>query len=86
MPENELGELARHMGHELSVHRRYYRLQEDVTELAKVSKLLLLVDGGKAHQFARRNLDDIQINGTKNRLSLQCRYLFWSSLGHVSAR
>ena len=65
MPENELGELARHMGHELSVHRHFYRLQEDVTELAKISKLFPLVDGGKAHQFAKRNLNDIQINGTK---------------------
>ncbi|CAG2257072.1 unnamed protein product [Mytilus edulis] len=41
--ENKLAEVARHMGHELAVHR----LQDDVIELAKGSKLLLaaLVDG-----------------------------------------
>ena len=63
MPENELGELARHMGHELLVHRQYYRLQEDVTELAKISKLLLLADRGKAHKFSKGNMDDIQLDG-----------------------
>lgn len=51
----ELEELARHMGHELAVHRNFYRLQEDVIELAKVSKLLLAVEEGKAGL----NIDDI---------------------------
>ena len=59
----ELEELARHMGHELSVHRSFYRLQEDVTELAKVSKLLLTVERGEAHRFAGLGLDDIQLEG-----------------------
>ncbi len=51
------------MGHELSVHRQFYRLQEDVTELAKVSKLLLTVEQGNAHQYAGMNLDDITFEG-----------------------
>ena len=59
----ELQELARHMGHELSVHRQFYRLQEDVTELAKVSKLLLTVEQGDAHLYAGMNLDDITFEG-----------------------
>ncbi|XP_021361550.1 uncharacterized protein LOC110455631 [Mizuhopecten yessoensis] len=59
----QLEELAGHMGHELSVHRQYYRLQEDVVEIAKVSKLLLTVEKGNAHQFAGMSLDDIQLDG-----------------------
>lgn len=59
----ELEELARHMGHELSVHRKFYRLQEDVIELSKISKLLLLVEGGKASAFSGMGLDDIQLEG-----------------------
>jgi len=55
--------VARHMGHELSVHRQFYRLQDDVIELAKVSKLLLAVEEGGAHQFAGRSLDDIDLSG-----------------------
>lgn len=63
----ELEELARHMGHELAVHRNFYRLQEDVIELAKVSKLLLAVEEGKAGL----NIDDIVLEGQCNILLLQ---------------
>ena len=63
MTECELQELARHVGHELAVHRRFYQLQEDVTELAKVSKLLLAVENGQAHNFAGLTLDDIDLHG-----------------------
>ena len=59
----ELQEVARHMGHELAVHRRFYRLQDDVIELAKISKLLLAVEKGRAHQFSGMSLDDIDIDG-----------------------
>ncbi|KAJ8313369.1 hypothetical protein KUTeg_009073 [Tegillarca granosa] len=45
----ELEWLANHMGHSLSVHRQYYRLQEHTLELAKVSKLLIAEDAGKCH-------------------------------------
>lgn len=63
MSETELQELARHMGHELAVHRQFYRLQEDVTELAKISKLLIAVEQGRASQFRGLTMDDIQMEG-----------------------
>jgi hypothetical protein len=66
----QLEELARHMGHELSVHRQFYRLQEDVIEMAKISKLLLVVEQGNAHQFAGLSVDDIRLEG---------RHLGWFS-------
>lgn len=74
MSDSELGELARHMGHELSVHRHFYRLQEDITELSKISKLLLLVDKGQAHQYSGKNLDDIRMEGNfyNNRCQMPC--------------
>ena len=63
MSEQELQEVARHVGHELAVHWQYYHLQDDVVELAKVSKLLIAVKQGKAHRFAGRSLDDIDLSG-----------------------
>ena len=36
--------LARHLGHDIRVHRDFYRLNESTIEIAKVSKLLLTVD------------------------------------------
>jgi len=50
LSEQELQQVARHMGHELAVHWQYYHLQDDVVELAKVSKLLIAVKQGKAHR------------------------------------
>jgi hypothetical protein len=63
MPENEVQEVARHMGHELSVHKQFYRLQDDVIELAKIAKLLLAVESGKAHQFKGISMDDLDFDG-----------------------
>lgn len=63
MPENEVQEVTRHMGHELSVHQQFYRLQDDVIELAKIAKLLLAVESGKAHKFKGISLEDLDFNG-----------------------
>ncbi|XP_069109914.1 uncharacterized protein [Argopecten irradians] len=58
----ELEWLASHMGHSLSVHREYYRLQEKTLELAKVSKLLMVVDKGLTYKYAGRRLDQITLD------------------------
>ena len=47
------------MGHEVSIHRSVYCLQEDVTKLAKISKLLLTLENGNAHKFSGMELDYI---------------------------
>ena len=51
------------MGHDINVHRQYYRIHESKLELAKVSKLLLAVDSGRASQFAGKKLDEIAVEG-----------------------
>lgn len=33
--------VARHLGHDIRIHREYYRMHDSTLELAKVSKLLL---------------------------------------------
>ena len=59
---NELEWLANHMGHDLSVHKEYYRLQDHTLELAKISKLLLAIDKGCANLVGKK-LDDISLQG-----------------------
>ncbi|CAG9835041.1 unnamed protein product [Diabrotica balteata] len=61
--ENEYDWLARHLGHDVRVHREFYRLQENAVELTKVSRLLLAVDQGEAHKFAGKALKDINLTG-----------------------
>ena len=63
LKENEQDWLAKHMGHDINVHQQYYRLQESTLELAKVSKLLLPVNSGRASQFAWKKLDEIAVEG-----------------------
>lgn len=61
--DNELDWLARHLGHDIRVHREFYRLHESTLEIAKVSKLLLSVDSGKINEWAGKSLADINICG-----------------------
>ena len=63
MNESEMGWLAKHMGHDIHVHKEFYRMQESTLELAVVGNLLLAIDEGRAHQFKGRNLRDITLDG-----------------------
>jgi hypothetical protein len=63
MDDNELGWLARHLGHDINVHREFYRLQESTLEMAVVGNLLLAIDEGRAHKFKGMNLRDITLEG-----------------------
>ncbi|KAL1448131.1 hypothetical protein WDU94_000019 [Cyamophila willieti] len=69
LKENEMDWVARHLGHDIFVHRKFYRLQDDAVELAKVAKLLLMIDQGKIHQFAGQTLDDLTFNDDDDLLS-----------------
>ena len=51
LKKNELDWLARHMGHDIHVHREYYRLHESTLELAKVFRLLIAFDEGRAGEL-----------------------------------
>ena len=63
LKDNEVEWLARHMGHDVNIHKKYYRLQEHTLELAKVSKLLLAVESGSAANFVGKTLDELQLEG-----------------------
>lgn len=71
LTENESDWLARHLGHDIRIHRDFYRLQESAVELTKVSRLLLAVDKGEANKFAGKSLKDINVDGKLKRFS-QC--------------
>ncbi|XP_048004340.1 uncharacterized protein LOC125240489 [Leguminivora glycinivorella] len=62
MSENEMEQLASFMGHTLSVHKQNYRLPDDVYQTAKISKLLFLMESGKADIYKGQSLDDIDLN------------------------
>lgn len=57
---NELDQLADFLGHNINVHREYYRLPEATIQVTKISKLLLALEKGKLTELKGKSLDEIQ--------------------------
>ncbi|XP_041823315.1 uncharacterized protein LOC121628352 isoform X2 [Melanotaenia boesemani] len=60
LKDNELDQLAKFMGHDIRVHREYYRLTENTLQLAKMSKLLMAVELG-TDVYKGKSLDEIDL-------------------------
>ena len=63
LSDGDLRWLADHMGHNIDIHREFYRLRESTVELTKVSRILLAIDEGKAHNFSGKKISEIDIEG-----------------------
>ena len=63
LKETEYDWLARHLGHDIRVHRDFYRMHESAVELTKISRVLLAVDKGVAKDFSGKTLNEIDVNG-----------------------
>nr|XP_042912631.1 uncharacterized protein LOC110283330 [Parasteatoda tepidariorum] len=53
---------ASFMGHDIGIHREFYRLPNDIIQIAKTSKLLLFLDQGNLHKEGGQTLDEIQFS------------------------
>ncbi|XP_030586474.1 uncharacterized protein LOC115781159 isoform X6 [Archocentrus centrarchus] len=62
LQENEADQLADFLGHDIRVHRQYYRLPQGTLQLAKMSKVLLAVENGTLSHYKGQTLDDIEID------------------------
>ncbi|XP_057206215.1 uncharacterized protein LOC130564266 [Triplophysa rosa] len=58
---HELDQVADFLGHDIRVHREYYRLPEATTQLAKISKLLLAMEKGSLTSLQGKTLEEIDI-------------------------
>ncbi|XP_042578512.1 uncharacterized protein LOC109065761 isoform X4 [Cyprinus carpio] len=61
LKDNELNQLANFLGHDIRVHRDYYRLPDATIEIAKISKLLLAMEKGNLARFQGKTFDEIEI-------------------------
>lgn len=61
LEKRELEMLANFMGHDLSIHREFYRLPEDTLQLAKCGKLMMLMETGGAGKHGK-SLSEIEVN------------------------
>ena len=62
LSNTELDQLADFLGHDINVHRQFYRLPEGTLQLAKLSKVLLALEKGRLAEFSGMNLDEICID------------------------
>jgi hypothetical protein len=72
LKNHELDALATFMGHDIRVHREFYRLPEQVMQTAKVSKLLLAAETGQLQMSAGKSLDDIEIDANDDLEGIYC--------------
>ncbi|XP_062381350.1 uncharacterized protein LOC134069402 [Sardina pilchardus] len=61
LKDTEMDQLADFMGHDIRVHRQFYRLPEGTLQLAKISKVLLALEQGRVAEFKGKNIEEINI-------------------------
>lgn len=59
LPKYQLNWVADHLGHNLEIHRKYYRQPIDSVETAKITKLMYLVDHCKMQHVQGMDLDTV---------------------------
>ena len=59
LKDNELDQLANFLGHDIRVHREYYRLPQSTIQLSKISKLLIAMQGGSVKDIQGKSHDQI---------------------------
>ena len=59
LPKYQLSWVADHLGHNLTIHKKHYRMQSDSVELTKVAKLMYLVDNNLMSNVVGKDLDSI---------------------------
>ena len=65
LKEHEMDMLASFMGHDLRIHREFYRMPLDVLQVAKVSKVFLACEEGRINEFAGKCLSDINLDSNE---------------------
>ena len=59
LPKYQKEWMATHLGHNLDIHKRFYRMPMESIETAKVAKALYLMQENKMHRARNLNLDTI---------------------------
>nr|CAI5829088.1 unnamed protein product [Callosobruchus analis] len=59
---NEIDQLAKFMGHTTKTHEQFYKLPQDIYQVAKVSKILQVLERGNITMFKNKTLDEIEID------------------------
>jgi hypothetical protein len=61
LKEHEVEQLTRFLGHDIRIHRNFYRLPNEVIQTAKVSRILLALEKGNISKYSGKTLDEIDL-------------------------
>ena len=61
MKDHEMDSLARFMGHDIRVHRNFYRMPDPCTQVVKISKLLIAAETGLLHRNLGKTLEEMDL-------------------------
>jgi hypothetical protein len=59
--------LSNHVGHEIHIDRDFYRANDAVLKVAKISRLLMAAHTGHMSRYAGKTLQEIGVEGTTYR-------------------
>ncbi|XP_063061964.1 uncharacterized protein LOC134454738 isoform X2 [Engraulis encrasicolus] len=62
LTDTDMDLLVEFLGHDIRVHKKFYRLPEGTLQLAKITKILTALETGRLAEFKGRNLDEINID------------------------
>lgn len=53
--------MANFLGHDIEVHRSFYRLPQDTLQIARMGRLLTAFDNGTIGQYSGKRLEEIAV-------------------------
>ena len=82
LPQHQKTWVADFQGHDLRVHYKFYKMQTDAVNLAKVTKLLHMVDSGNFEDTYSKDFDTIKPELEDSELDESARFARFENLPH----
>ncbi|KAH3741510.1 hypothetical protein DPMN_048235 [Dreissena polymorpha] len=57
--------MASFLGHDITVHRSFYRLSQETLQVARMGRLLTAFNNGTVGQYSGKSLDEIPLDESK---------------------
>jgi len=64
LKDHELDTLAQFLGHDIRVHRHFYRLPNDVVQTSQLAKIFMLMETGELTKHKGKSLDELMVSIT----------------------
>lgn len=65
MDKQDLETMANFMGHDITIHRSFYRLPQETLQIARMGRLLTAFNNGTIGQYSGKSIDDISLDESK---------------------